>query len=218
MKIICCGDSFFSLDKQWPNTHFSELLAQKLNASLENYAKLGASNFTIALQIEYAITQNPDLIIVGFTSVDRLEIPKKPYEFPAGIGNIIYEDNNVIPSFYSSRHTTTISHSIPNLDMTDTMKMYLANQYDPELKRQSDFFIVAGMLRKLDKLGVKYVFTRGGLTGPQWTEWSDNEVDYDTGCPWHWSDGTTVYHSSFEKQSELSDVWFGKINSLYSFV
>ena len=218
MKIICCGDSFFSMDKQWPNTHLSELLATKLGASLENYAKLGASNFTIALQLEYAIKQNPDLIIMGFTSVDRIEIPQKPYEFPSGIHNIIYENTNVLPSFYNPRRTTTISHSIPNLEMTDTLKQYLANQYDPELKRQHDFFIVSGVLRKLDKLNINYVFTQGGLTGPDWSEWANNEVDYNTGCPWHWSNGTTVYHTSFEKQSELSEVWFEKINKLYNFV
>jgi hypothetical protein len=218
MKIICCGDSFFSLDKKHPNTHLSELLAIKLGASLENYAKLGASNFTIALQLEYAIKQNPDVITVGFTSVDRIEIPQKPYEFPAGIANIIYEDNTVPPSFYNHRRATTISHSIPNLEMTDTLKLFLANHYDPELKRQHDFFIASGVLRKLDKLNIKYVFTRGGLTGPDWSEWSNNEVDYSVGCPWHWSNGTTAYHTSFEKQMELSEVWFEKIDKLYNFV
>ena len=218
MKIICCGDSFFSLDKQWPNTHFSELLVQKLNASLENYAKLGASNFTIALQLEYAITQNPDLIIVGFTSVDRIEIPFDRYRIPDGILNIKYDTNNKLPSFYNDRSTTVLSNSFPNLKQTDAVKLYISELYDPELKRQHDFFIISGLLRKLEKLDIRYVFTRGGLTGPDWSEWSNNEVDYNTGCPWHWTDGPALYHTPFKKQMELSAVWFEKINRLYNFV
>ena len=218
MKIICCGDSFFSLDKQWPNTHFSELLAQKLNANLENYAKLGASNFTIALQLEHAIIQNPNLIIVGFTSVDRIEIPFDRYRIPDGILNIKYDTNNKLPSFYNDRLTTVLSNSFPNLKQTDAVKLYISELYDPELKRQHDFFIISGLLRKLDKLGIRYVFTRGGLTGPDWSEWPDNEVDYDTGCPWHWTDGSASYHTPFKKQMELSAVWFEKINRLYNFV
>lgn len=216
MKIITCGDSFFSLDKNYPNTHLSEIVASTLNADLENYSKLGASNFTIALQLEYAIQQHPDLILIGFTSVDRIEVPYDQYRIPDGILNIKYDTNNCLPLFYREQSTTALSNSFPNLKQTDAVKLYISELYDPELKRQHDFFIVAGMLRKLDKLGIRYVFTRGGLTGPDWSEWANNEVDYETACPWHWTDGAPLYHTTNAKQKELAEIWINKINKLYS--
>ena len=225
MKIICCGDSFFSIDKQCPNTHLSELLATKLGASLENYAKLGASNFTIALQLEYAIKQNPDLIIMGFTSVDRIDIPFDQYRIPDGILNIKYDTKNKLPSFYNEQLTTVLSNSFPNLKQTDAVKLYISELYDPELKRQHDFFIASGLLRKLDKLNIKYVFTRGGLQGLDWEEWSDHEVNYETACPWlHVAppgteeSGSSTYHTTFSKQKELADKWMTKVNELYNLV
>jgi len=214
MKLISCGCSFFTLDKRYPKTHFSELIAQRGNYELENYGKLGASNFTIALQVEHAIKQNPDILLIGFTSVDRIEIPVDQYRIPDGILNIKYNTNNVFPPYYDERLTTTVSNSFPNLEQTDAVKLYISDLYDPELKRQHDFFIAAGILRKLDKLNIPYVFTRGGLTGPDWSEWAHNEVDYETACPWHWTDGAPVYHTSIIKQQELAELWLSKIKEL----
>ena len=223
MKIICCGDSFFSLDKKYPNTHLSELLANKFGAKLQNYSKYGASNFMIALQLEYAIKQNPNLIIFGFTSVDRIEVPYGKYLMePDGILNVKYElTNRYIPDFYMEEKTTIVSNSFSNLEKTEAIKLYMTELYDSELKRHHDFFIVSSLLRKLDKLGINYMFTRGGLTGPDWTEWSKNEVDFETECPWHFiesSRGSGVYHTNFKTQQILADKWFDKINYLYNFV
>lgn len=218
MKFICCGDSFFSLDLNFPNTHFTEIIRDKYNWQYKNFAKLGASNFMIALQIDYAIKNNPDLIVFGFSSVDRIEIPIKNYRYPEGVKNIVYEQNTVKPTFYNEKQTNTISHSFPNLEQTAAVKHYISELYDPELKRQQDFYIASSILYKLDKLQIPYVFSRGGLSGPDWSDWSNKEIDTKKGNPWQWTDGIPVYHSSPETQVELSNVWYKKIDELYNFV
>ena len=74
-KLVVCGDSFSSVSVTHPGTHYSELLADKLNAELFNYARRGCSNGGIRLQIQEAIEQDADYVIVVPTSWDRMEIP-----------------------------------------------------------------------------------------------------------------------------------------------
>jgi len=60
-----------TIDNTAPGTHLSEIVAKHFSAELESYAKMGSSNFTVRLQIEEAITQRPDLILIGFTQVSE---------------------------------------------------------------------------------------------------------------------------------------------------
>lgn len=219
MKIIVCGDSFFTQDPLYLGTHFCELIGANYDSNLQVYSKFGASNFAIALQLEHAINQKPDLVLFGLTSVDRFEIPSKPYVFKEGVKNIIYSGHQMQPSFYDLRKTTTISNSYVNLQQTDFLKEYFVNHYDQELKRAQDFLMVRSMLYKLEKDNIPFVFTRGGLTGPNWTEWSAQEVDFNTASPWNFvEDHTPIYHTTTKKQTELSRLWIDKINALYNFV
>jgi hypothetical protein len=55
-KLYVAGDSFASLAKDQPvGNSWSEILADKLDATLVNVARPAASNFSIALQIELMI-------------------------------------------------------------------------------------------------------------------------------------------------------------------
>lgn len=217
MKFYCCGDSFFVEDNAWGN-NIAQHIAKKLDIKIINYAKLGASNFTIRLQVEKAISEGADLIIIGFTSVDRIEIPLCDYRFKDGIENVDYSTNTTLPNFFRITRTSIKSDVISNFEQTDFLKSYLANFYDPEYKRQIDFFIVSGLLDKLKKLNIPFVFTRGGLTGPDFSEWAENEVDYNSGCPWLCLEPGPKYHTSAETQEKLSYIWYDKIKELYNFV
>lgn len=76
-KIIVCGCSFSAVSnmEQYRGTHWSELLAQRLNCEVINYARQGISNGGIRIQIDEAIKQKPDLVILTPTVIDRIEIP-----------------------------------------------------------------------------------------------------------------------------------------------
>ena len=75
--LVVCGDSFHSITNMKVNTaiglvdlsgsHYSELLAKKLNYDLVNLAIPGSSLSLLAIQILEAINLNPSLIIIGPT-------------------------------------------------------------------------------------------------------------------------------------------------------
>lgn len=209
-----------TVDKKAIGTHFSEIVAASLNAELQCYAKLGASNFVIRLQIDEAIKQNPDLILIGFTSVDRIEVPLNQYHLNKGIKNIKYSDIHIIPEFYDIA-TNTVSAPISNFTINPVhedenlgakkitaIKYYSTELYDSELKRQLDFFLAQSALDRLEKLNIPFVFTRGGLTGLSYEPWSKFEVDQTLGNPWLYvGHGSNIYHTTIEKQKELADEW-----------
>ena len=97
-KLIVCGCSWMSVDtihpSKYKDTHFSELLAEKLGYELIVYAKPGSSNGGICVQIEEAIRSKPDLIIFGQTVADRIEF--KVAENPEAFGGGWVTDNSEV--------------------------------------------------------------------------------------------------------------------------
>lgn len=71
--IYVCGDSFSSIDVEYP-FHWS----QKLLYRTINLSRSAASNFQIALQVQQAIKENPSFIIVNFTDPLRIDVRIKP--------------------------------------------------------------------------------------------------------------------------------------------
>lgn len=218
MKIISCGCSFMTVDQANPGTHFSEILAAHFNADIECYAKMGSSNFTVRLQIEEAIKQQPDLILIGFTSPDRIELMDKPYQHNRGIKNISYTKYNpngthILPSFYNEETVTTDSNSIGNFPQTPELKNWLTGMYDIELKMHQDYFFATGSLDRLQKHNIPFVFTEGGLAGMNWTEWDAHNTKSN---PWDFvnhtsSPGSGVYHTTFDVQKELAGHWINHL-------
>ena len=84
MKLIVCGDSFAAVSRmeQHRGGHYSEILASQLKWDLINLARQGCSNGGIRIQIDAAIRERPDLVIVSPTFWDRMEIPASaaPYD------------------------------------------------------------------------------------------------------------------------------------------
>ena len=75
--LYICGDSFSSTDIRWPNFHWSERLAQELpEFQIKNLAYAGATNLSIASQIEKALA-DPDtaFVIVNGSDVFRIDLP-----------------------------------------------------------------------------------------------------------------------------------------------
>jgi len=229
MKIISCGCSFMSIDPNCYGTHFSEIIASKLNSNYACYAKFGSTNFAVRLQIEEAIKQKPDLILIGFTGESRLDISNGQYVIANGVRNIEYKVPRIpshIPEFYNHADITTRSMPMSEMSADDVgFRYYLTEIHDIEMKRHHDYFLTSAALDKLIKLGIPFVFTRGGLNGLDWTEWNQYEVDYETACPWNFVEpagstepGSTIYHTTYKRQELLSTMWLDKIKELYNFV
>lgn len=74
-KLIVCGCSFSAPAKDLPGTAYGEVLAKKLEWDVEILARQGCSNGGIRVQIDEAIRQQADFVIVAPTFHDRIEIP-----------------------------------------------------------------------------------------------------------------------------------------------
>jgi len=123
-KVIVCGDSWMSPSVEYPKTHFSELLAEKLNWDLEIYSRGGMSNNGICLQIESAIKENPDFILLDTTENNRIEIQIDQNS------NTAWQAFTVEDIIY--RHPQSISSSNPKFNksprlMIDTIYYFLDN-------------------------------------------------------------------------------------------
>lgn len=140
-KLAVCGDSWFSADVRYPGSSFGEIISNKLAFEHISLGRGGCSNFAIRLQIDRAIESGADLVIVGCTTSDRLEVPiidKKTqgmldefeksftwndwfrlqpevYDKSKGIGNIYPDKHSVSSSLPIFGSPTMISESINNM-------------------------------------------------------------------------------------------------------
>lgn len=110
-KLVVCGDSFYSpvtSPDSYKGLHFCEVLTSKLDWDLVSYAKGACSNQVIRLQLDEAVKEKPDLVIVGVTNPERVEIPviqneerdywklvhsnENSFRFSKGLGDIVYNN------------------------------------------------------------------------------------------------------------------------------
>jgi hypothetical protein len=91
MRIIVCGDSFMTQDSRElaKGKHFSELLSPH---EVINLARGGMSNIGICFQLEQAARLTPDVVVIGTTDSERIEIPSghRTFNVQQGLKNIVY--------------------------------------------------------------------------------------------------------------------------------
>ena len=230
MKILVCGCSYFTQDTKYPSTHFSELLAKKLNAQLVPLAVAGASNFIIRLQIQESLTIKPDLVILGFTSPERMEF--KLYEHAKynaynGVHNIKYRPNS---PYIKEQYACIGSMPIPSLMYTDNykdlFKLYLTSPlHIPAVSHHKELFIAESGLNLLQDNNIPFVYTIGGL-GPDLNilkNYNAHKIP-DIGNPWIYQgdeakyQNERAYNTSDKRQIDLLYIWLKKIKELYNFV
>jgi len=90
-NLVICGDSFnIGIGCHNLNTEpYGSLLSNKLNLNLINLAKGSSSNFSIFLQVKYAIEnlKNIDLMCIGVTTYNRTEWFPENYNFEGELKN-----------------------------------------------------------------------------------------------------------------------------------
>jgi len=169
-KLIVCGDSWMTPDyNNYKNTHFSELFAKELGYDLVTYARGGMSNGGIALQIEQAILDKPDLILFGTTVIDRIELSTTSGEDNdnryvnrcASLFDISYYprilNNNTSPSLISENLMSLLHEPIitkfPKAhapkEKDDAIKQWFMHMYSPMMKRKIDLWCMQAVLHKL---------------------------------------------------------------------
>jgi len=186
-KLFVCGGSWSSASTQTPGEHHGELLANYLGYEFTSLARGGISNAGICLQIEYAIEQGADFVLVSSTATDRCEIPyidsKMPgekyadqnvdrnvwkYDRKRGLTNIHYNPSVDVSSTNNFlQNPTMISHTFstlidPNVsyvtkDQRLSIKMFIADLVDVNWKWQTDAWCLDSCLRRLNDSDIPYI-------------------------------------------------------------
>lgn len=188
--VYSCGCSFMSSNSD--DVGFVDLYAEQKGFKHVNLARSGATNFLIRLQIEEAIAQNADYLVIGATSSERIDfpIPSKEHllKFPVTIHDVDYHGyhssgeeyvhgdpkiisdsiNNWTTEFYHIvPHNNFLRKEVPQ-ESIEAMKHYLAYLHNQHLAQAKDYYIIAEGLRKLLELGKQFVFISGPLAFQDW--------------------------------------------------
>ncbi len=174
-KLIVCGDSYMSPTILYPNTHFSEIIADKLGYELIPYSRAGMSNGGIAIQIDTAMQQKPDLILLGTTYSDRIEFPinepRSTDKFT--INDISYHHTttsltsniSLDPQLISTNLVEVISNNFGStFHLCDqprkkekAIKDWFRYLYHSDWKTQTDRWMMYGVVHQLNQSGIPYI-------------------------------------------------------------
>jgi hypothetical protein len=231
-KLIICGDSFMSPAVEYPNTHFSEIIADKLGYELISYSRAGMSNGGVAIQLDTAIQQKPDLILVATTYSDRIEFPindPKPTD-NFTIDDISYhhtttslvsiDTQNTCAQLISTNLTEVISNQCFNTfelceqprKKEKAIKDWFRYLYHPDWKNQVDRWMMYAILHKLDESTIPYIICRDPLNVVPMCSWLKDDA-----LVWHInkmmddrkqvddSGPSLPYHTSIETQAIVAE-------------
>jgi len=147
MRLAICADSFAVSDPDY-GACWADLLAQ--HHETINLAQVCATNLLIAQQVERALSQSPDFVIVCFTSCTRGE---KRYQ------------GRIEPFSYHTASTTTTPFDHQDLAV---LREYFVRFFDLELAIYQNKITIEHTLARLARSGVPFLFDQGGFEHPQY--------------------------------------------------
>jgi hypothetical protein len=193
-KLIVCGCSFSAPAKDLPGTAYGEVLAKKLGWDVEILARQGCSNGGIRVQIDEAIRQKADFVIVSPTFHDRMEIPASAapskgasgmdlqahlqnndilngYDRNAGIDNVNYGTNPyrmICETIFSLADNTNHPYRSSKIDKDtqNAVKQYINFMYDANWKKQQDEWIIRDGIIQLFFNGIPFLLASFNLWKP----------------------------------------------------
>lgn len=178
-NLYTCGCSFMSVDcgDDPPVISFLEIYARQKNLQHVSLGRSGATNFLIRLQIEEAIKQHADYIVIGTTSNDRIDLVTGQTHLPITIQDVDYRGYGSNSQFnIVNESPTIISDSITNWTENlyelgihgnrtrpvsehtiEAIKHYVSRLHDSNLSIMKDYYMIADGLRKLISLGKEFI-------------------------------------------------------------
>ena len=212
-KIVICGDSFATPDIRCPARHFSEILRDQYHHTVINLARGGISNIGICFQLETAIKIQPDILIVGTTDADRMELVLSPFDITNGAKNIRYTHKISFSDreYVGSASAPIISDTIPtiigeedclkdsyNIDpaIRYATKQYFSYVHNTELKALIDSWALDYWFYKANKVGITILELR-----------KEFPIIYDDKtCRAEW-----IFHTDFQIQQDAANFLQEKI-------
>jgi hypothetical protein len=200
---------------------FLQMFAEYKTLNHVSLARSGATNFLIRLQIEEAIQQNADFVIIGATSSDRIDIPvAESVPCPVKLQDVDYQgyasasEKNVLGEpkivsdsmnnwtnglFMHSNHKRGVSE-----DKVQAIKHHVANLHNFSLEQTRDYFIISDGIRRLQQLGKQFLFMAGPMNWLDWSWVGDNL--WQDPEPWdtpYGVTGDTVNHTPQQAHDEF---------------
>lgn len=144
------------------NYSFIDSYANGKNFECIQLSQGGTSNFFIKLQIQQAIDNCADYVIIGATAPERFEIP-----FDS-------QDTEHIQNFNSKKYiiSTQFNDKINLLstEIISAVKHYKTYIQDLDIESIKSYCMLQDGLRQLEKKNIPYVFIPGPLKNQDWTQ------------------------------------------------
>ena len=159
-KLYVCGDSFASpVINQAMGKSWSEIVANKQSLTLENVARIAASNIAIAMQIDFILPSvtSQDYVIVLLTDHFRLPVAISP------INNSKHLLEQTTPHDQQRPHTVYQGNSLLAVNITNPKwKQYFEHGYDPILQHFIDYNVIRSLIARLKNKTNNYLIVAGG--------------------------------------------------------
>ena len=141
-RVYVCGDSFCVPDPDY-GACWVDYLAQ--HRSVHNLAQVAATNLMISMQVDRAIAEHADFVIVQGTACTRSQTR--------------YQGKIVPYSYHTASETTT------PFDRTklSVLKHYYVEFFDLDLAIYENKCIIENTLQKLVDSGIDFLFDQGGF-------------------------------------------------------
>jgi hypothetical protein len=154
------------------NIPYGKIIADKLDMDLVLLARPSASNYFVCKQVEYAIEQKADFIIVNFSSPRHLDftLPGNKLKKLPKLSNFEYNENiwwknlenpakngiddEVIKSWYLSLFDIYKETTNPEFEI---VSKFLNSYNDLVLRIDQERLMVMGLMSQLEKSGIKFI-------------------------------------------------------------
>ena len=211
--IYICGDSFATPDPEY-GTMWAEILERKLGTDyrMVNHSSVAASNLLVAVQVDHAIKQHADFVIVLATACTRDEARVKPATDLDLMSRFNCHELVSYSVFrpYRSHLNTEDQQAISDFHLRYT---------DLELNIFRDHTLLLGTLLRLQQAGIPFLFDQGGFEHPRFggsreyfTEFDSVRTELNV-----WDYGTTVderpyYHiTEAAIHQQIADYYYTEI-------
>lgn len=165
-RLYIAGGSFATLSKNQPiGSSWSEILAEQYDLKLVNVSRVAASNFSIAIQLDWIsnrIKEN-DLVIVLLTDHTRLTLVDLDVEKENKTHLIeyhsVYETQRISEEVNLSTNPRLMCATIHHSGKT---KSFYRDWFDIEVQEFQDRLVLTGALANLAQKTKKFLVCKGG--------------------------------------------------------
>lgn len=211
--IYICGDSFATPDPEY-GAMWAEILQYKLGTdyTIVNHSSVAASNLLVAVQVDHAIKNHADFVIVVATACTRGEVLVLP---PTEQSLMARFNCHELVSYSVFRPYRSHLNTQDQEAIMDFHRRYT----DLELNIFRDHTLLLGTLSRLQQAQIPFLFDQGGFEHPRFggsreyfTEFDSVRTELNV-----WDYGTTVderpyYHiKEAAIHQQLADYYYTEI-------